>query len=565
MMKNYKFNRNPEQLSRQDIEKHMNFDALLEAYDRQKAPQRPALVRRLAWIGSAAAAALMGWWLLFGGSVQPTYETRNRAYFAEQPFVNPPFESKAKAQFAKYTFPANQGAVYEYASGSRLIVPPAAFETSAGATVDGDVDIYYREMHDFVDFFMSGIPMTYDSAGVTYTLESAGMIEIYAEQDGQRIRMRPGKTIEVELVSEITSPNINRPPRYNIYKLDTVERRWIYQNVDQIQIVDTEMGALEPNHPLYDKQKTIRQKLETLQVEESSAVEQLSTLYPAPTEPLRPERPDGSNFVFDFDLSQLSGAPTQYEGTLWQVRPGQGIGEAELNREWEDMQLLPLNSRDFELNLINGEEILTVIVSPVLTGSRYEQALARYNQALEAYRQEMNIWEQIMGDLRDSVQLEFRYRREELEQDLFEEIKEWQEQSNPNGEQPLARHKIINRFQANSLGIWNCDRPLPPEIVQVKARFEDAQGNLFTECTGYLVDKHKNTVLQFLVDEDTQLRFNKNADNLLWIVAPDGRIGIFRPKDFETLDASGRRETIELTMLEEPIESEDQIREILYF
>jgi len=564
MMKNYKFNRNPEQLSRQDIEKHMDFDALLQEYDRQKAPRRPALVRRLAWIGSAAAAALMGWWLFFGSSVQPTYETRNRAYFAEQPFVNPPCESQAKAQFARYTFPANQGAIYEYASGSRLIVPPSAFETNAGATVDGDVDIYYREMHDFVDFFMSGIPMTYDSAGVTYTLESAGMIEIYAEQDGQRIRMRPGKTIEVELVSEITSPNINVPPRYNIYKLDTAERRWIYQDVDQIQIVDTEMDALDTNHPLYEKQKNTRQKLETLEIQETNAIEQLSALYPAPAEPLRPERPDGSNFVFDFDLSQLSGAPTQYEGTLWQVRPGQGIGEAELNREWDDMQLLPLNSRDFELNLINDEEILTVIVSPVLTGSRYEQALARYNQEIEAYRQEMNIWEQIMGDLRDSVQLEFRYRREELEQHLFEQITEWQEQSTPNGEQPMARHKIINRFQANSLGIWNCDRPLPPEMVQVQARFEDAEGNLFTQCTGYLVDKHKN-VLQFLVDEDTQLRFNKNADNLLWIVAPDGRIGIFRPQEFKELNTNRRRETLELTMLEEPIESEGQIREILYF
>ena len=39
--------------------------------------------------------------------------------------------------------------------------------------------------------------MTYDSAGIKYTLESAGMMEIYAEQNGQSEFTWPqGKTLK---------------------------------------------------------------------------------------------------------------------------------------------------------------------------------------------------------------------------------------------------------------------------------------------------------------------------------------------------------------------------------
>ena len=259
--------------------------------------------------------------------VRPSYDVRNAAYFASRPYIQEPLNKQAKPQFARYTISANEGGIYEYESGSKLIVPAAAFETNGGDVVDGNIDIYYREMHDFVDFFLSGIPMTYDSAGVTYSLESAGMIEIYAEQDGQRIRMRPGKTIDVELISEINGEDLNIPPQYNIYRLDTAAREWVYQNVDQIQITETVINDFDPNHPLFDQQQKLQEQLEVIRIAEAEALEQLSNNHPAPIEPLKPERTDGSNFVFDFDLSDYgSDIDIAYANALWQVRPGQGIG-----------------------------------------------------------------------------------------------------------------------------------------------------------------------------------------------------------------------------------------------
>ncbi|MCB0644440.1 MAG: hypothetical protein KDC44_22505, partial [Phaeodactylibacter sp.] len=529
---------------------------------------RPIRRRRLYQIAAAAAAVLVGWLIVSTVMVRPTYESRSAAYFASRPFVEEPLGDVAQAKFAKYTISGSAGGVYEFETGSRLTIPAAAFETHAGAPVDGNIDIYYREMHDFVDFFLSGIPMTYDSAGVTYSLESAGMIEIYAEQNGQRIRMRPGKTIDVELISEINAQELNVPPQYNIYRLDTVARKWVYQNVDQIQITETALNDFDPNHPLYTQQQSLQQQLDALRLAETDALDQLAVNYPAPTEPLRPERPDGSNFVFDFDLSDYgSNINIPYASSLWQVRRGQGIGEAELNKNWEDLQLLQLNSRDYELNLINGDEILTVIVNPVLSGPDYQRAMSTYEAALEKYRQEMTIWEQIVSDTRDSVRNSYAEQRNQLESSFFEQLAKVDTQAQPKVNQsPFVRHKIINRFKANKLGIWNCDRPLPPEMVQLNAQFKDPAGNVLTQCTGYLVDRHKNTVLQFLVDEETKLRFNANAQNLLWVVTPDGQIGILRAEAFKTLRPNARRrQTLDLTYLNQAPQDEAGIRELLYF
>lgn len=45
------------------------------------------------------------------------------------------------------------------------------------------VKITYREFADPIDFFVSGIPMEYDSAGRKYNFESSGMCEINAYKD----------------------------------------------------------------------------------------------------------------------------------------------------------------------------------------------------------------------------------------------------------------------------------------------------------------------------------------------------------------------------------------------
>ena len=222
MKNNYNIKLNPKQLTSEQIAKHQDFDALLRQFEKGgivEPPAKSAKIRPLYYyIG--AAAAMLGLLVYFIGSTD-NYQQKSEQYFANQEFIQSPIET-AKAQFASYAFNANQGGVYEYKSGSRLVVPAAAFVNDRGELIEGEVIIKYREFHDFIDFYLSGIPMTYDSAGTIYTLESAGMMEIYAEKDGQKVKVAPGKSIDVELASAINAPkHLNVPPDYNIYKLDS--------------------------------------------------------------------------------------------------------------------------------------------------------------------------------------------------------------------------------------------------------------------------------------------------------------------------------------------------------
>ena len=184
MNQNYNIKLNSKQPSSDEIAKHMDFDGLLAQFeDAAPVNTRPARVRRLVYYSTAAAAAVVvGIVIALNLFIDNGVTLTEEAYFQQQAFVNPPISEEVKsAQFASYQVNANQGGIYEYESGSRLIVPAAAFADDRGNIIQGEVNIRYREYHDFVDFYLSGIPMTYDSAGVRYTFESAGMMEIYAE------------------------------------------------------------------------------------------------------------------------------------------------------------------------------------------------------------------------------------------------------------------------------------------------------------------------------------------------------------------------------------------------
>src|SRR5690606_29139780 len=130
--------------------------------------------------------------------------------------VNPPF-TEVKKEFKTVKIKSEKGGEFSGKNGSKYTVPANALTDETGKVVEGDVTIHYREMHDYVDFFVSGIPMTYDSAGKQYQFESAGMVEIFAEMEGKRLNISPENPIKVELVTELSRSRDTEVPKYNIY------------------------------------------------------------------------------------------------------------------------------------------------------------------------------------------------------------------------------------------------------------------------------------------------------------------------------------------------------------
>jgi hypothetical protein len=138
---------------------------------------------------------------------------------------------------------AKKGGVIQYPSGTLINIPAEAFVDKSGNPIKDTVDISYREMHKLSEIFVSGIPMTYDSAGTEYHFESAGMTQIMAYKNGNPVFIGKDKAININMKS--TSAD----PKFNLYYYDTIQNQWVNKGKDITVTVDTS-NLEKPEKPL---------------------------------------------------------------------------------------------------------------------------------------------------------------------------------------------------------------------------------------------------------------------------------------------------------------------------
>ena len=591
MKKNYDIRFNPRRLSKEEIARHKDFDALLRQYRPTPAKVKPLYRRMAFWVAAVAAAAAVALLLVYTGTGtavgENTYAQRMSDYFQQRQFIDAPM-TNVKPTFASYKVDVNQGGIFEYPSGSKLIVPAAAFTHSDGSPVAGEVTIKYREMHDFVDFFLSGIPMTYDSAGVQYTLESAGMIEIFAEQDGRKVNMAPNKSIDVELVSHVNmSPQLNVPPGYNIYKLDEEKRNWVYQNVDNMEVLDEDRPVdlnADKKDPAYKVKRELEEKLQSILINQESEMAAIEASFPKPKKPIQPEQADPNEYVFDLDFDdlknpnasgslakeqeELSTMYRQYEKMLWQLSDDAGISAEELRdgfRNVSDIVIRKLDARTYELTLQKSDESLIIKVNPVLSGSDYENAMADFNRDFAYYTERIQERENALQAQKDALAQKMAEEKRLAQLSFEEKIAELQSKGHDYAiTEEIIKRKVINRFTARGFGIWNCDRPIPPDMLILTANFTSEQGESFTNKTAFLVDKSRNTVYRFLAEDGAKLNFNRNSQNLLWLITDDNKIAVFRPEDFQGIEKDAKNHEFVMRTIDKEIKEEKDVRDVLY-
>ena len=581
MKQNYHIQRNLSEPTPERIQEYRDFDGLLEQLAQQPTPEaapepapRPQpRVRKLYWGAGLAVAAAVAILLV----VVPLFRNQNGLsnteeqylaiaadYRAERPYVDPPLPG-IRNEVQRRSVAGSEGGVLEFGNGSRVVVPRAAFVNDRGAEVTGAVEVFYREMHDPVDFFLSGIPMTYDSAGVSYTLESAGMMEIYAQQDGQRVRLAPGKSLDVELVSEISMPLMDIPQGYNIYELDTTARNWVYRDVDRQEVI----SPLDERHPAAGAEQEYRTALRQIDrdLEQIEAAIEAEIPVAAPR-PVRPVQSNSGDFVFDLDLSEYRGDRSNLrDGTLWQFAPGQTVRPDDLDRQWADVTIEPLGGRDYRITFL-ATEPLVVIANPVLVGSDYDSALAQYEREVQAYEAAEREARQVREAARRARMAELEEKRRIAAMNYQDALNELRAQNRiDEASNELVRRRVVNRFTADRMGYWNCDRPLPPLYATARVSFQDGNGHRFDKRTVFLVDKSRNTVDEFVASEQgTILRFDRRTDKILWIVTADNRLAVFKPEQFKRLNvAPGETPdlTFELEIVDADLEDERDVRRVL--
>ncbi len=561
----YKFIFNQTPPTDKQIANHMDFDALLSQH--QKSKTKGGVVKVLYWLAPIAAAAAVLGWFFFGNLVDASsqYQKAEQAYFDQKPFVNPPMP-ELQAKFVSQKFDAFEGGSFTYENGSTVIVPKSAFVNEDGEVIGGEVEILYREYHDYVDFFLSGIPMHYDSSGVRYQLESAGMMELYAEQNGKRLNVAPGKEIQVELKGDVLvdANQPNKLPNFNIYRLNVEDRNWDYKGKDKIQWAD-QLPKVKSVAASAKKVFEIEKK--SIASERTSALESVEKNIPKPKIPRRPSQTRPDDFTIDlafneFDDPSLAGLKEKYEGSLWKVVENEQTFSAELAKgvEWEDMDLKKINELDFELTLFSSNNSIKVIVNPVLTGEKFIEAENNFKISQVAFEYQMISWEKEVALEKESLNRKYDAMLLAANNDYEDTINGAKKNMNTS-----LKRKVINRFTANKLGIWNCDFPTEPYNAEINGQFVDDEQKVLNENTGYLVDQNRNSLAKFYTTDDTPVSYDSKSANLMWIVAEDGNIAVFKPENFNKIKNSQDSYTFKMNRVDKKINSEADLRRVLEF
>lgn len=564
MGNNYNIKRNVPEPNREDIQKFMDFDALLEAHRNAEPEQEGAVVlmftspregqigsRMRRWIvmgaGLAAAAAVALLLIVRSLNDLPTPAQSLAvadAYFAKQPYVNPPLANvEPKGRPIKVN--AVEGATLDLDAGTRLVIPRTAFQSDRGQLIEsGDVDIYYREMHDAVDFFVAGVPMTYDSAGTRHYLQSAGMIEIIALHNGQPVGMAPGKTIRIELSSNIAAQADGSWPSFKVYHLDTVARNWVFYGKSAM-VFEAEANA---------------EQVQGLSPEESLNAEKAAILLadPKPEAPMKPVKPDGKAVSFELDLkngdipiepgSESEVADLKSKG-IWQVLPNcPPFNLSELELTWKSVRLKKLaNEQGYELTLIDEGKQLRLLAQPVMTNKDYEKALQQYEVELAQSEQELAEWEKRTTE--KIAALESRYN---------------QETNDKGATASTQTRKVRHIFDINAFGIWNCDRPAPLAKSSFRIRMiEDQNGTRYPNQTAYLSDESGKSIYQLHTGRGSTVYFDQKKGYLLWMMTPDGKIALVKTKAEWAQSNPKKGVKLKVQTVDRAIRNETDIREVL--
>lgn len=558
---------NPEEPGGEQIAAHQDFDALLKAHgggDGNMPDATPAMGKLIKLgLGALMAGAAAVMLLYFA----PRLLSSAGGNLADRPYVNPPLKN-VQAKFASYKVDAHEGGIYEYGNGSRVIIPARAFTYEDGSEVEGEVELKYREFHDYVDFFLSGIPMEYDSAGVQHQLESAGMMEIYAKQGGKTLRVNPDKKIDIELASSIALDG--NESAYNIYKLDTDKRNWDYRGKDAIEIVEdaSETVNTKPLSKPERQLKRIEKKIDRIAKKETEEIETLERSIPTPTAPKPPKRANPDAYVFDFETEEDKFPElAAYDGVLWQVNDGQEFNEVWYQIEWEDVKVDKTAADDvYKVTLSAGNRVVHLNVSPVLSGSDYQAAQQAFQAKVADYETALTKREASLQDQRATIAARNAEEREKLEaekvatQARVAELKRQGRKAEATN--VMVASNIVNRFQVTQMGIWNCDRPLPPYEQVLVGNFCDENFNTYKGNPVYIVNKSNNTVARFYAQKRTQVRINTKDEKLMWMVTDDGQLAIFSAEQFNNL-APKKEHTFTMMKMPEKVENEADVRRIL--
>ncbi|MBI3521037.1 MAG: hypothetical protein HY062_16985, partial [Bacteroidetes bacterium] len=478
-------------------------------------------------------------------------------------FIAPPI-SKLDVPYTSYKVKAEQGGTIKHHSNSKIIIPKKAFVNKQGQDIIGDVEIKYREFHNQADIIASGIPMTYDSAGVQSHFESAGMIDIKGYQNGEPVFIKPEKQITVEFQSEHTTD------KYNMYELDTVVKNWTYlgrdnslknkskfdkQSSKDVSMEDLDFDGQEKSDKLISIKKqidAIPPKIETEKVAYTKKVNQL----PKASEPVKPNKAIAGRPQFELDVNYKEFPELEaFKNAVFEVGAENKNYNSKLaDITWSSAEVSegPQKGKNYLLTLKLRERVEKLIVYPALTGADYDKALKSYESKFSDYKNLVAKREADEKKLREEFEAKqavYLAEQKKLNEEYIREKIRWQREQQAKQMSSItqditAQSIVIRVFNISNFGIFNSDCPNSlPQGASINPQYVNNESTIIPSSV-YLVCHNKNLVYNLPYGT---LKFNPRDSYSLCLIS-NGKMFLCSKESFASIAAS-KQNKIPLTEL----------------
>lgn len=427
-MSRYRINIDNNPPSKAKIDAYKDFDALHKRY---KVQSRYDFWRRL-YKNPRYFAILVA---LVSVSVL-VYQSSLEELAPQSAFISPPIPPKNIPPIVQDAN-SEEETVFSYETGTQLYIPPAAFVDSNNHPVDGKIELRYREFRDAADIFIAGIPMEYDSAGSTHTLESAAMLEILAYSDNQPVFLKEGKTLEVEYYSPLQGTD------FNVYHLDTTQRNWHFEGKDLVR------NALEEN-PRYEKPELKY----ILDVNEDTFLTRNVAI---------PAQKPGRVFQVDLINAKDFGLLKGKTQIVWEFIEVPGF-----SNPWEE-ELIPDISAKARAKPYRAAGVFTLemkggikfVAKPLLRVNSLAEAQELYLKKKAAYEKALIAWNA------QKAKTQNRMKEQEAARKAYEErLAAWEEEQKRRDS--LSQKGTYRKFIIRKLGINQLGRIIDFPLMQIK-------------------------------------------------------------------------------------------------
>ena len=537
----YKINRDQPPLTDGELASARNFNSVIKGYRTMKIPfyKSGKFLTRGSAIIVAAALALI---VLFDDK-------------AETPkgFISPPL-AHVVIPADTFTVDADSTTDITYKSGSKLHIPAGAFRDLNGNPIKGKVNLNYREFHDQKDIFLSGIPMTYDSAGSTYVFESAGMMEISASQSGKPLATNADKTIMVDMVSN------TKEDRYNTYYLDTAAKKWVNLNqanldAQQLDVSTSLLGnSASPDRPVVELADTAVTKCEQELKQTIAAVKAVEKEKPMP---IAKADKDKTKFHIVVDAGEFPEI-AMYKGVRFQVKDEKNFDPGSAKTEWEDVKLKKLAGIDYEVTFTKAGKTFKVVATPVVEGQDLAEAQKVYDQKFAQYQTKLSD----KKAAEEKAKKEYAARVKETEKMMAD-----QRSRDSTYESHMTKTQLIYRtISVNYFGIYNCDCiGISPFSADISATFTDEDGNTLNCTVLNLVEKNSLTLYPFYPKngECKHFRFSPKGNEMLWGVTDDNKLAIIDAKSFKSQQATTGNVKFRFKVIDKDFKSSEEVKKYL--